>query len=55
MEAFAVRNSDKIILLDPENKVLLIGMDNKNIKSAKDAGIYNGAYEAVKLATGTKD
>ena len=27
----------------------------KNIKSAKDAGIYNGAYEAVKLATGTKD
>ncbi len=27
----------------------------RNIKSAKDSGIYNGAYEAVKLAVGTKD
>ena len=42
MEAFAVRNSVKIILLDPENKVLLIGMDNKNIKSA--SGEYNGKF-----------
>ena len=42
MEGFAVRNSVKIILLDPENKVLLIGMDNKNIKSAN--GKYNGKF-----------
>ena len=42
MEGFAVRNSVKIILLSPENKVLLIGMDNKNIKSA--SGEYNGKF-----------
>lgn len=42
MESFAVRNSVKIVLLDSENKVLLIGMDNKNIKSAN--GEYNGKF-----------
>ena len=42
MEGLAVRNSVKIILLNPENKVLLIGMDNKNIKSAN--GEYNGKF-----------
>ena len=42
MSNLEIRNSIKIILLNPENKILLIGTDDSSIKD-KDGG-YNGRF-----------
>lgn len=42
MSNLAVRDSIKIILLNPEDKILLIGIDDHSIKN-KDGG-YNGRF-----------
>lgn len=42
MSNLEIRNSIKIILLNPENKILLIGIDDNSIKN-KDGG-YNGRF-----------